>query len=180
MAHTFSIWAMPSGKLKTQLQQQIDKFVDKYQGVKFEPHVTVLGAFQTSKEDAIKKTQNLASKLKKYFLKFKDVSFGSQFFQCVYLLINEDEEVMNAAKVAREEIVGEVDKPYMPHLSLLYSDIDEEQRKIVVKEAIDDLYGPQAQNLLIDTGFWAEELMLWETDTGNPSSWKLVDKFQLQ
>eukprot|EP01025_Chloroclados_australasicus_P033773 TRINITY_DN34535_c0_g1_i2.p3 TRINITY_DN34535_c0_g1~~TRINITY_DN34535_c0_g1_i2.p3 ORF type:complete len:142 (-),score=25.84 TRINITY_DN34535_c0_g1_i2:410-835(-) len=136
---------------------------------------------ETTKEEAIQKTQLVANKVKKYFLKFKDVSYSTTVYQCVFILIHEDEEVMSSNKVAREVFTGSSEgPPYMPHVSLVYSDMDEETRKKVVVEAVNDLYGPKADNLLVDTGFWVEEIALWETEPNNPESWTLTQTFQLQ
>eukprot|EP01023_Acetabularia_acetabulum_P025682 TRINITY_DN2454_c0_g1_i3.p2 TRINITY_DN2454_c0_g1~~TRINITY_DN2454_c0_g1_i3.p2 ORF type:complete len:172 (-),score=5.60 TRINITY_DN2454_c0_g1_i3:314-778(-) len=126
---SYSIWVMPSGQLKTQLQNQIDKLSDKYNTVKFEPHITLAGGFHAESEnEAISKSQTLATQTKKFFLKFKDVSYGSIFTQCVYILINEDVEVMAAGKTAKEMFLEDASTTYMPHLSLIYSDMDQEQR----------------------------------------------------
>eukprot|EP01024_Parvocaulis_polyphysoides_P014220 TRINITY_DN15755_c0_g1_i5.p1 TRINITY_DN15755_c0_g1~~TRINITY_DN15755_c0_g1_i5.p1 ORF type:complete len:181 (+),score=25.30 TRINITY_DN15755_c0_g1_i5:113-655(+) len=180
MSSSFSIWVMPKGQLYSQLQNQINKFSDKYQGVRFEPHVTLAGGFQTTQEEAIQKSKQLAAKIKKYFLKFKEVSYGSILTQCVYILINEDDEVMDAGKQAKEIFDKDTDKPYMPHLSLLYSEIDQETRKLVTEETIEDLFGVKAENLLMDVGFEAEEIALWETDLSDFTKWNLIEKFELQ
>ena len=63
----------------------------------------------------------------KYRINFTDVTRGSIYYQCVYLSVAKDEGAMAAAATARE-VFGITTGPYMPHLSLLYSDIPQEER----------------------------------------------------
>jgi hypothetical protein len=61
-----------------------------------------------------------------------DVTYGAVFFQCVYLLCVKEAAVMAAGAAARKAF--ELDTPpYMPHLSLLYSDIDPSNRQVHTK-----------------------------------------------
>jgi len=63
-----------------------------------------------------------------YQLQFQDVHFGAIFHQCVYIRIQPQPHVMHAGAETRAAYGGDRDATYMPHLSLLYSDIDEDAR----------------------------------------------------
>lgn len=52
---------------------------------------------------------------------FTDVTSGSSFHQCVYILCAKDEPLLAAGDAARRAYALDT-PPYMPHLSLLYSD----------------------------------------------------------
>lgn len=52
------------------------------------------------------------------------MSYGDTYFQCVYVLIKPTEEVVEAARTARRAFGLDENARYMPHLSLLYGDID--------------------------------------------------------
>jgi hypothetical protein len=67
----------------------------------------------------------------KYPLSYLDVAAGAIFHQCVYLRCAKSHEALAAAQQAREAYGMAGLKPYMPHLSLLYSDIDEATRQQV-------------------------------------------------
>lgn len=66
--------------------------------------------------------------LQPYCISFDRVSFGSIFHQCVYILCNTEQPVMAAGAAAREEFGMDPSTHYMPHLSLLYSDIGPAER----------------------------------------------------
>ena len=63
-----------------------------------------------------------------YQLQFQDVHFGATFHQCVYIRIQPGPHVMHAGAETRAAFGGDRDATYMPHLSLLYSAIDEDAR----------------------------------------------------
>jgi hypothetical protein len=64
-----------------------------------------------------------------YFVPFLEVTCGSMVFQCVYLLCVKDAAVMAAAEAARQAFDLTM-PPYMPHLSLLYSDASPAERQV--------------------------------------------------
>jgi hypothetical protein len=63
-----------------------------------------------------------------YELHFQDVSFGTTFHQCVYVRIQQQADVMHAGAETRAAYSRERDAAYLPHLSLLYSDVDQDAR----------------------------------------------------
>ena len=63
----------------------------------------------------------------KYRINFTEVACGSIYYQCVYLLVDKTEGVLAAGAAARKAF-GITTGPSMPHLSLLYSDIPQEER----------------------------------------------------
>lgn len=56
-------------------------------------------------------------------LNFLDVSCGASFHQCVYLLAAKEPALLGAAAAARKAFGADPAAPYMPHCSLLYSDV---------------------------------------------------------
>ena len=64
-----------------------------------------------------------------YELHFQDVTFGATFHQCVYVRIQQQPDVMHAGAEARAAYGRDRDAAYLPHLSLLYSDVDQNARQ---------------------------------------------------
>lgn len=141
----------------------------------FQPHVTLIGGISIAETDMIEKTEQLAKRLRKYFLSFADVSYGSSRHQCVYIQCNKDAYTMQAASLA-QEIFEVPAAPYMPHCSLVYSDMSEAHRAEVVTVARERLYGNAQgfQSLLVDTGFWASALHVFSTAGSDETNWKEI------
>lgn len=89
---------------------------------------------------------------------------------------------MEAGKAARQAYSIDT-PPYMPHLSLLYADVEEEGRKTAAKASISRLMGEGADygTLLPDNTFSVDSLALWYTPVEDHSldSWREVACFNL-
>ncbi|GIL83708.1 hypothetical protein Vretimale_10495 [Volvox reticuliferus] len=180
LKESYSIWAMPKGKLADQLRGEIAHLAQRHGGPAFPPHVTVLGDIERPREEAQALMKELAAQVKKYRINFVDVTRGTFFYQCVFLLVAKDEGTMAAAASARS-VFGMTTTPYMPHLSLLYADlVDAEKAKIVEYETA-RLYGESSgyDTLLVETGYEVGSLALWYTPTDDHTtqSWCLVEEF---
>ncbi|MEW5319144.1 MAG: hypothetical protein WDW38_010313 [Sanguina aurantia] len=88
----------------------------------FSPHVTLLPDIRRPRQEVVGMTQKLAARLKKYRLNFLNISSGSIYYQCVYLLCMPEAEPMAAAAEARSVFDMTTLGTYMPHLSL-HSDL---------------------------------------------------------
>jgi hypothetical protein len=60
-----------------------------------------------------------------FYINLLDVSVGASFHRCVYLLAAKDEPLGEAYDTACDAAGLDPSPPFMPHLSLLYSDIDQ-------------------------------------------------------
>ena len=76
----------------------------------------------------LSKAHRLAASLQKLHIMFDSVAYGDIFHQCVYLLCQTDPAIMAAGAEARWAFGQDGSAAFMPHLSLLYSDIDERVR----------------------------------------------------
>eukprot|EP00983_Pelagomonas_calceolata_P102342 1158795-Pelagomonas_calceolata.AAC.3 len=120
-----------------------------------------------ARDAAARVAQKLAQK--PYTLHLEDVGFGTFFFQCVFIRVKQalgvfkyiwhidvpshnfpqlhltifhDIATMEAAALARRECGMDPSGPYMPHLSLLYADLDNKTKEEVgAKKAVLLLFG---------------------------------------
>uniref|UniRef100_A0A0D3G9T8 Cyclic phosphodiesterase n=1 Tax=Oryza barthii TaxID=65489 RepID=A0A0D3G9T8_9ORYZ len=95
---------------------------------------------------------------------------------CVYLLLEPTPEVVEASDHCCGHFGYERSTPYMPHVSLLYGDLTDEEKEVARKkvEEIDkEICGLQ---------FEISELALYMTDTEDKSleSWELVEICHLE
>lgn len=140
--------------------------------------MTLLGGIELSKSRVLSVTSQLASSLKPFSVVLDRVSSGSIFHQCVYILCNETAELMETGAAAR--LAFEVDSIYMPHLSLLYSDVDPTTRLDVMEEEQHRLFGDGPEKLE-ETAFMVDAIQVWYTPGEDKSleSWHCVAEFPL-
>ncbi len=57
-------------------------------------------------------------------MKLSRVANGEAFFQCVFILCDQEDEASQKAAATARRLMGKIENEhYMPHLSLLYSDM---------------------------------------------------------
>ncbi|EFJ50788.1 hypothetical protein VOLCADRAFT_120612 [Volvox carteri f. nagariensis] len=178
----YSLWAMPKGKLGDQLRSEIAHLAQRYGGPAFPPHVTVLGDIEKSREEVQALAKELAAQVKKYRINFVEVTQGTFFYQNVFMLVAKDDGTMAAAAAARS-VYGMTTPPYMPHLSLLYADMDDAEKAKVVEYETGRLYGESSgyDTLLVETGYEVDSFTLWYSpiEDRTTRSWCLVEEYPL-
>ncbi|KAF2314625.1 hypothetical protein GH714_028020 [Hevea brasiliensis] len=148
----------------------MDGLRSEYDGPQFEPHATVVGAISLMEQDELDKFRSACDGLKAYTATVDRVATGTFFYQCVYLLLHATAKVVGASAHCTENFGYKSSTPYMPHLSFLYGDLtDDDKKKAQEKANILD----ESINSL---SFQISRLALWKTDTEDKSlkSWEKI------
>ncbi|MCD7451667.1 hypothetical protein HAX54_012988 [Datura stramonium] len=172
----YSVWGLPSEDVRDRVKKLMDGLRSEFGGPQFEPHVTVVGAIRLTEAEARDKFRKGCEGVKKvYSATVEKVDTGTFYYQCVYLLLHPTTEVVEASARCCSSFGYNSSSPYMPHLSLLYSDLtDEEKQKAqekayILDESIDNL------------SFQISRLALYKTDTEDKSlkSWEKIEEYHL-
>ncbi|KAJ4982155.1 hypothetical protein NE237_032992 [Protea cynaroides] len=147
----------------------------EFGGPEFEPHITVVGAIRLNKADALQKFKSACEGLKSYTARVNSVATGTFFYQCVFLLLHNTPEVMSTSEHCNAHFGSKNSTPYMPHLSLLYEDLTEEEKKKAQEKA--KLLDESISSLT----FQVSRIALYNTDTEDKSlkSWEKVAECNL-
>jgi len=119
VATTYHLWLQPSGKIYDILAKTIAELSNAYQAPFFEPHVTLLGSLPGTEEEITGRSSQLGTSLQPFDIQLTEPAYGDQYFQCVFLKVQETLAMMNAHELAKR-LFAKDPSPYMPHLSLLY------------------------------------------------------------
>ncbi|XP_010449444.1 PREDICTED: cyclic phosphodiesterase [Camelina sativa] len=165
----YSLWALPDEESEPRFRKLMEALRSEFTGPSFEPHVTVAVATLTA-EEAKKLFESACDGLKSYTATVDRVSTGTFFFQCVYLLLKSTPEVMEAGEHCKNHFKCSTATPYMPHLSLLYAELTEEEKKKAQEKAY------TLDNTLDGLSFRLNRLALCKTDTEDKTleSWERV------
>lgn len=178
------------------LHREIVDLTSKTEASEFFPHVTLLGGIEKPKDEVLAITEQLASTLKPIQIDFDKVAYGNIYHQCVYILCKTSEDLASAGRSAKEAFHLDPSTPYMPHLSLVYSDMSTESRESLAAEMQQKLFASKNQGdgdgdgnggglekeILKENGFLADSLAVWYTPVEDKSleSWRAVSVFPLQ
>ncbi|KAJ3703986.1 hypothetical protein LUZ61_007691 [Rhynchospora tenuis] len=171
----YSVWALPPESVRPRLKSLMSGLRAEYGGPEFEPHITVVGAIRLTPESALEMIRSATSGLRPYKAKVTSVSRGTFFYQCVYLLIEPTKEVVEASADCCVHFGYQSSTPYMPHLSLLYQDLTDEEKDEAVKKA------EELDKEICGLEFEISEFALYKTDTEDKSlkSWEKIEVCRL-
>lgn len=89
-------------------------------------------------------------------MNFDHPAYGGIYHQCVYMLCHQDDATMRAGQLSKEAFSQGQTSSYMPHLSLLYSDIDEHVRSVSCWGGCELMHNVQAATATGSTASWLE------------------------
>ncbi|KAB5520896.1 hypothetical protein DKX38_025215 [Salix brachista] len=173
----YSVWAIPPEDVRERLKKLMGGLRSEFGGPEiFQPHITVVGAISLTEQDALEKFRSACEGLKAYQARTDRIVTGAFPSQCLYLLFQSTPEVMDASAHCCRHFGYKRSNQYMPHLSLLYGTLTNEEKKKakekthVLDESIDGL------------NFQIGRLALWITDrkdNGTLETWKLISECSL-
>lgn len=162
---TYSLWLEPMGDTAYKLQQRIKELSKKYDTPIFSPHVTLLGGLTASKTELVPLTDTLASSVKPFDLKLTKAGYLNTYYQSLFIYVEQNEGLTylhnNACRLF--DCPEEYENKYMPHLSLLYGDLSQQQKEKILNNIGREFY----------IRFTAKKVVLMDTD-GKPEQWKKI------
>uniref|UniRef100_A0A6N2KNW9 Cyclic phosphodiesterase n=1 Tax=Salix viminalis TaxID=40686 RepID=A0A6N2KNW9_SALVM len=173
--YVYSVWAIPPEDVGARLKRLMAGLTSEFGGPQFEPHVTVVGAITLTEQDALEKFNSACDGLQAYNATVDRVATGTFFYQCVYLLLHPMPEVVEASAHCTGHFGYKSSTPYMPHLSLLYGDLTDDEKKKAQEKA------GTLDESINGLSFPITHLALWKTDTQDLTlkSWEKIAECSL-
>ncbi len=165
----YHLFFLPPKKLFTELQDIIDTLAERYDGIKLEPHVTLLARIpKAGEEELMIKTRKLAGMMRPFEIEPKTICAEEAYFRALYCKTEYSPELKSYHQEALN-IFGIQDvNIYFPHLSLYYGS----SLYVHKNEAIASLSLPVPMKFIVDKVF------LYRTE-GEADSWVKVGECQL-
>lgn len=171
MGERHSLWLIPDpgSGIHGLLEDLIQRYNDSYgESVSFQPHVTLTGKLTCGEEEARDAVASLAERHDTVELTLVRPHCSTTYFQCVFLLVEPTEDLLELNRDAAEAC-GREPYFYVPHLSLLYGDIPVQTRQ----ELVDGF-----DTGMLPLSFTAQTLRLMDT-TGNVDNWEFIEDYSL-
>lgn len=163
----YSIWIKPTSKIKEKLSKIMISLSRRFNSPVFEPHVTLAEGIGGRREELFSKLQELADSLTPFKIELMKIDDG-RYFKNIVVLVKKSKELMEAHLKARRIFKLEK-KKYIPHLTLLWKVVNQEERREVIEELGNQL----------NITFEAENLHL--VPIGEiPEEWKSIKEVKLR
>jgi len=157
-------WLVPAvGPVRDRLLATIDRLAAGHDAPRFQPHVTLVPTFDAAEDAAAQALKPLVTGMQPFDLTFAALGHEQTYFRSLYLLAEPSAPLM-ALRGAGQRAWALGPSPYVPHLSLLYSDLTEEQKRPI----IDSIDIPVPLTVRFDA------VELWARDHPEVRSWYRV------
>ena len=165
----YHLFFLPEGELFDGLQNTINTLAEKYGGMKFEPHLTLLARIPTAPEaELVAKTQQLAATMQPFEVEPKEVRAEDAYFRALYCKAETNPTVEQYHQKALEVFSVQDVNVYIPHLSLYYGNVLQSTKD----EMIASLQLPVSMKFLVD------KVYLYRTE-GEAKDWIRVGVYPL-
>ena len=130
----FSIWLVPASPDRATLASLIQGLADRWQASAFLPHITVYSAEIPIAEvsQVIASLPKVSKGLKPFTLKVEGVHQGAEFFKAIYLTLDPQPKLRTLNHRLKEILGRYGDYSPKPHLSLLYKELSETDRRKII------------------------------------------------
>ena len=165
----YHLFFLPQGELFDSLQSTINTLAEKYSGVKFEPHLTLLARIPKAEEaELVAKTQQLAATMQPFEVEPKEILIEDAYFRALYCKAEPNAKMEEYHQKALEMFGVQDVNAYMPHLSLYYGNVPQS----IKEKMIASLSLPASMKFLVD------KVYLYRTE-GEAQDWVRVGAYLL-
>ena len=165
---SFSLWLMPSDEVYHRLKQIIFQLSQRFSSPAFEPHVTLLGRLEGTETDLCSKARILARKLKPVLIRLGEVDYTNEYFRCLFVQVALSQSISKAYRMSMETFQAGKRSEFMPHLSLVYADLNTAAKLMIIREI----------GTSLSDEFQVHSMDLYST-TGPPETWYRIGQFEL-
>ncbi|HVC58459.1 MAG TPA: 2'-5' RNA ligase family protein [Candidatus Acidoferrales bacterium] len=130
--NAFSIWLIPEPSISAMAREQIAILAGKLHSPTFEPHVTLVGGITGDKESSIAATQDIAKSIGNIEAEFDGISGLDEYFRAIFVRMKKTHVLQLANDVAKRRLGWETSPSYMPHMSLVYSDMEQNKKQELI------------------------------------------------
>ena len=161
VADGLSLWLVPQDEVGRQLAGWIDRLAERFRAPRFDPHLTLLSGIPSDEPRARAAAARAAAELRPFTVRLDGVEGRDEHFRCLYVRAELDARLQAAHAVAARAFSREPQPDFLPHLSLVYGRLLEEQKHALAHEAGAD----------VSLRFETAALHLWST-AGPVSDWR--------
>lgn len=158
----YALWLKPENEVYDVLNRIIVSLSEEYDAPRFEPHITIAGDIRYPVKTLKELVGKAAEQSELMTLCLTDTDFRDTLYQSLFVHIAPNDALL----ALRERCLAELNLehgPYMPHISLLYKQLENEEKRKIIERV----------GRRFDLVFVPDKLYLIRT-SGRPESWEEI------
>ena len=162
-------WLIPAaGSMRDQLATTIGRIAADQGTPIFEPHVTLAPLSDCEPDEAVRALTPVASQAAALDISFSAVGQEQAYFRSLFLRADPSPQLTQLNEAARRAL-RLAEAPYMPHLSLLYSDLTDQQKQPIAT----------GLDLVLPLTIRIRGIQLWASHPSGVTGWTRVAELPL-
>jgi 2'-5' RNA ligase len=163
----FAIWLIPSEPIRGRLAGEVHRLAIRLGTVPFDPHLTLVGGLRSPEADVVSAAGILAASVLPVGFEMGRAGGLPEIFRALYVEVEPSAGLLAARRRAVELLPAAEGTDFHPHVSLVYGELGERERKEWVKRIGERWRGPAAAGALEVR--WIEGR--------HPGSWRRAARF---
>ncbi len=168
MSPPLYLWLLPPAPVQDRFTALIERLAQRLGTQHFLPHMTLVGSLHSPHDEIIRQTETLAATLAPIPVRLRGIGWTDQFYRCLFMRADRDVELLRAHETASAGLGKTPETDYMPHLSLVYGEVPQEQKEKIAREI----------GAGFDMAFHVDRVGLC-IPQGTPAKWQLPYTYRL-
>ena len=164
--NSYSLWLRPEQKQIDELTKIVSDLAHRYRTQPFPPHITLLSRIPADMDTIKQACKKIVEQTQEFEIRLQKIDYSEAYYRNFYILTENTSSLLSVYEYAKKLLNFTSDEKYMPHVSLLYGDLDIETKNSL-KEQLEDTY-PRILN--------CNRLDLYYS-SGDESDWHLVESY---
>jgi 2'-5' RNA ligase len=159
---------MPEGEERRQLADVIARLSERFGTPTFEPHVTLLGGLHGGERDIVGRISEIVRTMRPIRIRTSTLHHQDDYFRQLFVQVEKTRPLMETRARVKVLAGGRRERPYSPHMTLMYGSVPFQHREALLMEMGGELV----------TEFETSVLHVMDT-SGTPQKWRRVGAFNL-
>ena len=164
--YSYSLWLRPSQEQIDELTKIISILAHCHHRTVFPPHITLLSSLKADINTITKACEQIIETHPAFNLKLENITYLDEYFRNLYILVKPEATLISLYNGLQKQLEGNIREKFLPHVSLLYGNLDAKKQHILSKELANSY----------PNNFSCQRLDLYNT-TGKESEWYLIKSY---
>jgi 2'-5' RNA ligase len=167
--NSYSLWLRPSQTQIDELMKIISRLSHRYRTTPFPPHITLLPSVASNINDLLEICAQITKQFPAFEIQLEGIAYTPAYFKNLFIFAKTEDPLIELYKQATKLLDYQPNGDYMPHVSLLYGNLDEKKQQALKKELTNSY----------TKVFSCQRLDLYNT-TNHESQWHLIESFRFK
>ena len=166
-ATEFSLWLRPSQDQIDEIIKIISELSHRFNTIPFPPHITLLPGLSCELDILTQACEEIIDQMPSFEIPMNEIAFTTKFYQNFFIKAQPTTTLIDLRNTMMAKLKYSIDEAYMPHISLLYGNLD-----VKIKKKLKTDYENSYSKI-----FYCERLDIYNTKD-KIADWFLVNSYQ--